>query len=110
LDAHVDEQRREKAEARVPFLLVSFLWARKEKTLAYRRNKMLNQRAELSKEIPTRTITDRASLTLRGLHSLCNQRKVNRRGAKENAETEHRTNSTEPSKELPIRTSQPIHP
>jgi hypothetical protein len=48
LDAHVDEQRREKAEARVPFLLVSFLWARKEKTLAYRRKKMLNQRAELS--------------------------------------------------------------
>jgi hypothetical protein len=42
LDAHVDEQRREKAEARVPFLLVTY--------------------------------------------SLGKQRKVTRRGAKENAE------------------------
>jgi hypothetical protein len=48
LDAHVDEQRREKAEARVPFLLVSFLWARKEKTLAEGRNKMPKQSAEPS--------------------------------------------------------------
>jgi hypothetical protein len=48
LDAHADEQRREKAEARVPFLLVSFLWARKEKTLAEGRKKMLNQNTEPS--------------------------------------------------------------
>jgi hypothetical protein len=38
----------------VPFLLVSFLWARKEKTLAEGRNKMPKQSTELSKEIPIR--------------------------------------------------------
>jgi hypothetical protein len=43
LDAHADEQRREKAEARVPFLLVPFLWARKEKALAEGRKKRLKQ-------------------------------------------------------------------
>jgi hypothetical protein len=32
--AYFDEQRRKQADARVPFLLVPFLWARKEKTLA----------------------------------------------------------------------------
>jgi hypothetical protein len=47
LDAHVDEQRREKAEARVPFLLVPFLWARKEKTLAYRRKRTFKSFKEL---------------------------------------------------------------
>jgi hypothetical protein len=49
----------------VPFLLVPFLWARKEKTLAYRRKKMLNQITAPSKEIPISIITDSASLTLR---------------------------------------------
>jgi hypothetical protein len=47
LDAHVDEQRRKQAEARVPFLLVSFLWARKEKTLAYRRKTTSNPSIEI---------------------------------------------------------------
>jgi hypothetical protein len=51
LDAHADEQRREKADARVPFLLVSFLWARKEKTLAYRRKRTVKS----SKELPSKT-------------------------------------------------------
>jgi hypothetical protein len=59
----------------VPFLLVSFLWARKEKTLAEGRKKMPNQSTEPYKEIPTRTITDSASLNLRGPHSLCKSRK-----------------------------------
>jgi hypothetical protein len=31
LDAHVDEQRREKAEARVPFLLVTFSLCKQRK-------------------------------------------------------------------------------
>jgi hypothetical protein len=53
--AYFDEQRRKQAEARVPFLLVSFLWARKEKTLAYRRNKMLKQSTQPSKETPITT-------------------------------------------------------
>jgi hypothetical protein len=53
--AYFDEQRRKQAEARVPFLLVPFLWARKEKTLAEGRNKMLKQSTKPSKEIPIRT-------------------------------------------------------
>jgi hypothetical protein len=69
LDAHVDEQRREKAEARVPFLLVPFLWARKEKTLAEGRNKTAKQSAQPSKEIPIKTS---ASATYA---SYCNQAK-----------------------------------
>jgi hypothetical protein len=47
LDAHVDEQRRKQADARVPFLLVSFLWARKEKTLAEGRKKIVKSSEEL---------------------------------------------------------------
>jgi hypothetical protein len=31
LDAHFDEQRREKADARVHFFWLRFLWASKEK-------------------------------------------------------------------------------
>jgi hypothetical protein len=50
--AYFDEQRRKQADARVPFLLVSFLWARKEKTLAEGRKKRLKQRAEIFKEKP----------------------------------------------------------
>ncbi|MFD0912986.1 hypothetical protein [Methylophilus luteus] len=71
MDAHVDEQRREKAEARVPFLLVPFslgtqrkdtrLEAKnnvqiiQKKLLAEWRNKMVKQRAQPSKEIPIKT-------------------------------------------------------
>jgi hypothetical protein len=50
--AYFDEQRRKQADARVPFLLVSFLWARKEKTLAEGRNKSLKQSTQPSKKLP----------------------------------------------------------
>jgi hypothetical protein len=58
--AYFDEQRRKQAEARVPFLLVPFLWARKEKALAYTRNKVPNQRTELSKELPIKNSSNQA--------------------------------------------------
>jgi hypothetical protein len=68
--AYFDEQRREQAEARVPFLLVPFLWARKEKTLAEGRKAT----SQSSKEIPIKISYEGAVLVLywnKAIHVPC---------------------------------------